>query len=183
MPPCVRVGAATDGSPSAETFDGGPVRPHLGIRAEQAELLGKGRPHPPGACAFLDGEGACRVYDSRPYRCRTQGLPLRWFDEGPFGEPVEDDVVEVGLWFYPEGEEPRFETEGDVLRWLGELDSGSYEITAEYMGPLGLIESKPAKLTVEPAKPTMNAAAPDVARTAVIGSSYTKCMTTMTAVV
>ena len=26
----------------------------------------------------------------------------------PYGEAVEDDVVEVGLWFYPEGEEPRF---------------------------------------------------------------------------
>ncbi len=32
----------------------------------------------------------------------------------PFGEAVEGDVVEIGLWFYPEGEEPRFATEGDV---------------------------------------------------------------------
>jgi mono/diheme cytochrome c family protein len=32
----------------------------------------------------------------------------------PYGEPVEGDVVEVGLWFYPEGETPRFATEGDV---------------------------------------------------------------------
>jgi mono/diheme cytochrome c family protein len=30
------------------------------------------------------------------------------------GEPVSNDVVEIGLWFYPEGEEPRFKTEGDV---------------------------------------------------------------------
>lgn len=35
-------------------------------------------PHAPGACAFLDAEGACRIYASRPYVCRTQGLPLRW---------------------------------------------------------------------------------------------------------
>jgi hypothetical protein len=51
------------------------------IRAQHAELLATGRPHPPGACAFLDDAGACRIYDDRPYVCRTQGLPLRWFDE------------------------------------------------------------------------------------------------------
>ena len=38
-------------------------------------------PHPQGACAFLDSEGACRIYQHRPYVCRTQGLPLRWFDD------------------------------------------------------------------------------------------------------
>ena len=32
-------------------------------------------------CAFLDNEGACRIYEDRPYVCRTQGLPLRWIDE------------------------------------------------------------------------------------------------------
>lgn len=29
--------------------------------------------------------------------------------------PVPDDVVEVGLWFHPRGQEPRLETEGEVL--------------------------------------------------------------------
>lgn len=68
------------------------------IRSEHPELLASGRPHPAGACAFLDEEGACRVYDGRPYRCRTQGLPLRWFDEGPDGEPAEfRDVCELNL--------------------------------------------------------------------------------------
>ena len=33
----------------------------------------------------------------------------------PVGEEVPNDVVEVGLWFYPEGEEPEIETEGEVL--------------------------------------------------------------------
>ena len=37
--------------------------------------------HENGACAFLDENGGCRIYESRPYVCRTQGLPLRWFDE------------------------------------------------------------------------------------------------------
>jgi Fe-S-cluster containining protein len=40
-------------------------------------------PHPPGGCAFLDAEKRCRIYEHRPYVCRTQGLPLRWIeDEG-----------------------------------------------------------------------------------------------------
>jgi hypothetical protein len=51
------------------------------IRAEHAELLRSGTPHAPGACAFLDGDGACRIHAARPYVCRTQGPPLRWFEE------------------------------------------------------------------------------------------------------
>jgi len=33
----------------------------------------------------------------------------------PIGTPVPQDIVEVGLWFYPEGEEPEVETRGEVL--------------------------------------------------------------------
>ncbi len=33
----------------------------------------------------------------------------------PVGIDVPGDVVEVGLWFYPEGERPRLETRGEVL--------------------------------------------------------------------
>lgn len=33
----------------------------------------------------------------------------------PVGISVPQDVVEVGLWLYPEGEEPRLETRGEVL--------------------------------------------------------------------
>lgn len=64
------------------------------------------RAHPAGKCAFLGTEGAslcasstvivqlfvflrsgwipgeCRVYEHRPYVCRTQGLPLRLLEEG-----------------------------------------------------------------------------------------------------
>jgi len=52
------------------------------IRAEHPELLRDGVPHDVGACAFLDAEGRCRIYSARPYVCRTQGLPLRWLEEG-----------------------------------------------------------------------------------------------------
>lgn len=51
------------------------------IRQRHAELLSEGAPHPVGVCAFLDGEGSCRIYADRPYVCRTQGLPLRWTDD------------------------------------------------------------------------------------------------------
>jgi len=51
------------------------------IVAHHGELLETGAAHPEGACAFLDAEGACRIYEHRPYVCRTQGLPLRWLEE------------------------------------------------------------------------------------------------------
>ena len=59
------------------------------IRLAHAALLAQQEPHPQGACAFLDTDGACRIYADRPYVCRTQGLPLRWIDEGHNGELVE----------------------------------------------------------------------------------------------
>ena len=59
------------------------------IRRQHPELLRDGRPHLPGACAFLDGQGACRIYEDRPYVCRTQGLPLRWFEESESEEVLE----------------------------------------------------------------------------------------------
>lgn len=59
------------------------------IRRHHAELLASGSPHPGGACAFLDQTGACRIYPHRPYVCRTQGYPLRWFAAGPDGDEVE----------------------------------------------------------------------------------------------
>lgn len=51
------------------------------IRREAGALLAEAAPHPAGHCAFLSGDGACRIYDVRPYVCRTQGLPLRWIGE------------------------------------------------------------------------------------------------------
>ncbi|MBP8303236.1 MAG: YkgJ family cysteine cluster protein [Phycisphaerae bacterium] len=59
------------------------------IRRHHTHLLGAHRPHGPGGCAFLDDQGACRIYPDRPYVCRTQGLPLRWTDELPDGSAVE----------------------------------------------------------------------------------------------
>jgi hypothetical protein len=59
------------------------------IRRHHSDLLASGHPHPEGACAFLDQAGACRVYENRPYVCRTQGLPLRWIEQYPDGTTAE----------------------------------------------------------------------------------------------
>ena len=59
------------------------------IRHHCGRLLAAIAPHPAGACALLDADGACRIYPYRPYVCRTQGLPLRWIDQLPDGTPVE----------------------------------------------------------------------------------------------
>lgn len=68
------------------------------IRRAHPELLQKGTPAPPGRCAFLDAAGACRIYEVRPYVCRTQGLPLRWLEEDDSGEIVEQrDICPLNL--------------------------------------------------------------------------------------
>ncbi len=59
------------------------------IRHHYGKLLSAASPRAVGACAFLDAAGACRVYDHRPYVCRTQGLPLRWADTDEAGAAVE----------------------------------------------------------------------------------------------
>jgi Fe-S-cluster containining protein len=60
------------------------------IRSAFPEVLDEA-PHAPGACAFLDAEGACRIYEARPYVCRTQGLPLRWLAE----REEDGEIVEL----------------------------------------------------------------------------------------
>lgn len=66
------------------------------IRDGARALLEQQEPGPSGACAMLDDEGRCRVYEHRPYVCRTQGLPLRWIDEIEPGQAVEyRDICEL----------------------------------------------------------------------------------------
>ncbi len=57
------------------------------IREGIGEALRGARPSVEG-CAFLDEHGGCRIYVYRPYVCKTQGLPLRWFDDS--GEEHRD---------------------------------------------------------------------------------------------
>ena len=55
-------------------------------------------PHGAGQCAFLDDAGKCRIYEARPLKCRTFGLPLVW--QGEAGDTrdiceLEADSVDV----------------------------------------------------------------------------------------
>jgi len=52
-------------------------------------MLRTARPHELGKCAFLGNQEDCRIYEHRPYVCRTQGLPLRWIDDNDKGERIE----------------------------------------------------------------------------------------------
>lgn len=77
-------------------------RDHLTVTQGEAALIREKfpdvlleKPHPSGACAFLDETGACRIYSARPYICRTHGLPLRWTDEDENGDDCEKrDICE-----------------------------------------------------------------------------------------
>jgi len=100
------------------------------IRGAHAELLEHGTPHPPGACAFLGDGGECRIYASRPYVCRTQGLPLRWWVEDGAGEIVERrsicELNEAG---------PPIETLADDACWLiGPVEDRLIRLQAERDG-------------------------------------------------
>jgi Fe-S-cluster containining protein len=68
------------------------------IRRAHSDLLATGTPNPVGACAFLDREGACRVYAERPLVCRSQGLPLQIFFEDEQDEIEERrDICPLNL--------------------------------------------------------------------------------------
>jgi len=68
------------------------------IRARHGDLLATATPHPVGACAFLDADGACRIYADRPLVCRSQGLPLRILFEDESGEIEERrDICPLNL--------------------------------------------------------------------------------------
>ena len=100
------------------------------IQARCGEMLTEAEPAPPGQCAFLDQEGACRIYAWRPYVCRTQGLPLRWFeDEAETDE--QRDICPLNV---------------DAMTELGEKVE---DLAAEDCWTLGLWEGRLASLQVE----------------------------------
>jgi uncharacterized protein len=105
----------------------------IGVGA--GDFLAAAEPHPAGSCAFLDDSGSCRIYEWRPYVCRTQGLPLRWLECGPDGDDRElRDVC-------PLNDEP-LRTTGQGLEtlpaascWtLGEIESRLAGLQAAHQG-------------------------------------------------
>ncbi len=99
------------------------------IRAEFSGI-NLGKPSSSG-CVFLGGEGECRIYEARPYVCRTQGLPLRWFDdEGT--EPIEfRDICELNI------EGPPLEDLDPESCWtIGHVESILQALQMEHAGEL-----------------------------------------------
>jgi uncharacterized protein len=88
------------------------------IEKNHPELLEAETPHETGGCAFLDEDGACRIYEDRPYVCRTQGLPLRWLDE------LENELVELrDICPLNEEGEPLENLPEDVCWTIGEFEA------------------------------------------------------------
>lgn len=72
---------------------------------------------PVGGCVFLDPQAACQVYESRPYVCRTQGLPLRWGAESADGPVEHRDICPLN-----EGEPPLEELPAEACWTLGPVE-------------------------------------------------------------
>jgi Fe-S-cluster containining protein len=51
------------------------IREHLFVASSSP--FARARVSRDGACAFLDSQGACSVYEARPVLCRTHGLALQ----------------------------------------------------------------------------------------------------------
>jgi len=85
------------------------------ITTKNKPLVENSFPHMIGKCAFLGEEDECRIYEHRPFVCRTHGLPLSWLEEvdgedveyrdicslNEEGEPIEDLSEEKVLDLVP----------------------------------------------------------------------------------
>jgi len=96
------------------------------IEEKHGDLLADREPHAAGACAFLDGSGGCRIYEDRPYVCRTQGLPLRWLEEVSGGIVEYRDICPLN-----ESDSERLETIDEDKCWsIGEFEGRLASIEA-----------------------------------------------------
>lgn len=102
------------------------------IVRKHGALLREGRAARAGACAFLDDAGGCRIYEERPYVCRTQGLPLRWLDE------VDGEVHELRDICALNAEGEPLEALPDDACWsLGPVEAKLAELQAKHDGGAG----------------------------------------------
>jgi len=97
----------------------------LVIQTHHSGLLEDGTPSPTGGCAFLDETGACRIYQQRPYVCRTQGLPLRWLESDEDGNFEYRDICPLN-----ETETPLETLAEDEFWTLGEFEGQLASIQA-----------------------------------------------------
>ncbi len=101
------------------------------IRRNCGPLLVSDSAHPKGKCAFLDASGGCRIYQWRPYVCRTQGLPLQWPDFDDSGSTsFAKDICPLNL------------------TQLKENGFNLYDLPTNFFWTLGNVESQLASLQV-----------------------------------
>jgi Fe-S-cluster containining protein len=106
------------------------------IQRHAGELLASAEAGPSGGCAFLDSTGACRIYPWRPYICRTQGLPLRWF-EGEYLETEGRSICHLNLDRLLEAGQSLGDLEEGLLwtlgPWEGKLASLNADATGKFI--------------------------------------------------
>lgn len=80
-------------------------------RAEAAVIaklypdIARETPHATGACAFLDDCGKCRIYEARPLKCRTFGLPMVWEEDGVLRRDICQEMADgIALETLDDGE-------------------------------------------------------------------------------
>jgi uncharacterized protein len=102
----------------------------LRIRTEYPQVLTQS-PGPAGRCAFLDEKDRCRVYEARPYVCRTQGLPLRWMEETEYGWVEFRDICPIN-----DSDEPIESLDPGHCFTLGPVEEKLRELQMELSGEL-----------------------------------------------
>jgi 16S rRNA (cytosine967-C5)-methyltransferase len=109
------------------------------IRERHAELLRNEAPRAAGACAFLDAEGACRIYENRPYVCRTHGLPIAWVEERSSAEGEADFVELRDICHLNEAGEPLEELAPEDCWRVGAHEAELRRIQESHAGTLARV--------------------------------------------
>jgi hypothetical protein len=104
----------------------------LNIKSNKGAFLIEEQPYPAGSCAFLNSAGHCRIYEHRPYVCRTQGLPLRWYDVYD-----NDRIIEMrDICPLNDNEQPIQDLPADSCWLIGPVESQLSILQAQYGGGL-----------------------------------------------
>ena len=106
------------------------------IQQNYSGLLQNGRANSEGECAFLNSDKNCRIYEHRPYVCRTQGLPLSWIEELEDGNLAEmRDICPLN-----DVSDPIEEIESENCWVIGPFESNLYLLQEKAFGNLERIK-------------------------------------------